>query len=187
MELQVKVVSIEHDATIAKNGGGSYKGTRIAYRDAEGSLKEKNIHSNALKFNPALKNQLAEIKAGDDITIEMVKEGEFWNVKNVKKGFAAPVSNGSNVAGASNGNGGAVQSPRSTYETAEERAKKQVYIVRQSSITQALTYFGLIKGIDDTFPTTDEILGVASRFEAHVFGTEFDDGTLAHLPKDEVE
>lgn len=186
MELSVKLVSIENDATIAKNGGGSYKGTRIAYRDADGTLKEKNVHSNVFKFNPSLKNQLQEVKGGDDVTLEMVKEGEFWNLKGVKKG--APVTHTSESGGRSGTTGTtASPSPRSTYETPEERAKKQVYIVRQSSIAQALTYFGLIKGIDDTFPTTSEILGVASQFEAHVFGNEFDDGSLAHLPKDEIE
>lgn len=186
MELSVKLVSIENDATIAKNGGGSYKGTRIAYRDADGTLKEKNVHSNVFKFNPSLKNQLQEVKGGDDVVLEMVKEGEFWNLKGVKKGAPPQQNSESNVGGARAGNGANV-SPRSTYETPEERAKKQVYIVRQSSIAQALTYFGLIKGIDDTFPTTSEILGVASQFEAHVFGNEFDDGSLAHLPKDEIE
>lgn len=184
MEVQIKVVSIENNATIAKNGGGSYKGTRIAYRDAEGQLKEKNIHSNVFKFNPSLKNQLEAISNGDDAVMELLKEGEYWNLKSIKKGAPPAAEAASGNGGARAGNSSNV-SPKSTYETAEERAKKQVYIVRQSSITQALTYLSSA-GISDPFGV-DDVLKIASRFEAHVFGNEFDDGSLAHLPPDDLE
>src|SRR5687768_18281064 len=84
MNVNAKVVACDFDQTIAKNGGGSYKGTRLTYRDPDGSIKEKCLHSNALKYNPTLKNQLSELKAGDDITMVLEKEGDFWNLKEVR-------------------------------------------------------------------------------------------------------
>lgn len=60
---------------------------------------------------------------------------------------------------------------RSTYETPEERAKKQVYIVRQSSIASAVT--ALTSGAKAP-PKAEDILALARVFESYVF----DSGTL---------
>ncbi len=57
---------------------------------------------------------------------------------------------------------------KSTYETPEERARKQVYIVRQSSITAALTYRGSLSSGN----SIDDIIECAKEFETYVFGNE---------------
>lgn len=57
--------------------------------------------------------------------------------------------------------------PKSNYETPEERAKKQVYIVRQSSISSAID---LLSVGSKSAPDVDKVLETASRFEAFVFG-----------------
>ena len=49
--------------------------------------------------------------------------------------------------------------------TPEERAKKQVYIVRQSSISSAIAYATGVKAVK----TVDELLGIAKMFESYVF------------------
>jgi hypothetical protein len=59
-----------------------------------------------------------------------------------------------------------VASPKSNYETSEERAKKQVYIIRQSSISSAVS---LLKS-DKKVPTVDEVLTVATAFTDFVLG-----------------
>lgn len=176
-----KVMEVEMDVNIAKNGGGTYKGTRIIYKDQDGSLKEQNMHSNALKFNPAMKQILSELTTGDQFTMIKEKEGEFWNVKSISKGVVqATVSEKTGTASAGTGN----SSPKSTYQTAEERAQTQVYIVRQSSITAALTWFNLANLKGDTPPDISDVLAVARQFEAHVFGNDFDDGSIENLKSD---
>ncbi len=60
-------------------------------------------------------------------------------------------------------------SPKSTYETPEERAAKQVMIVRQSSISNAVAMLAANGGKKNT---TEEVLNVAKEFEAYVMGTE---------------
>ena len=62
---------------------------------------------------------------------------------------------------------GATPAPRNTYETPEERSIKQRYIVRQSSITNAINLFELDK---KRVPTVQDIIAVARQFEDYVFG-----------------
>lgn len=183
MNITCKIVAVDFDQTIAKNGGGSYKGTRITYREADGSLKEKCIHTNALKYNPALKNQLNELKAGDDATMVMEKEGEYWNLKEVLKGTveSAPPATAGN-AGTRSSNGANV-SPKSTYETAEERAKRQVLIVRQSSVTSAIAYASQSK----SQMKIEEVLKIAEQIVSFVFDNEYDDGSIESLPSDNID
>lgn len=56
---------------------------------------------------------------------------------------------------------------KSTYETPEERAKKQIYIVRQSSLSSAI---GMLSVGAKTPPSLDEVMKTAQRFEGFVFG-----------------
>ena len=55
----------------------------------------------------------------------------------------------------------------SNYESAEERAVKQRYIVRQSSIANAIAYYNA--SLDKPVMSVDAIIEVAKQFEAYVF------------------
>lgn len=154
-----KVVSVEMDVQVAKNGGGSYPGARLAYRDENGAMKEKAFHNNVFKFNSELKAQLANLNPGDNFAMTMEKEGEFWNVKAIQ-----PTSEITKDKESSNKDNKATPytSPKSTYETPEERARKQVYIVRQSTINMAIAHKGAKASVE-------EILSEAKAFEDYVF------------------
>lgn len=54
----------------------------------------------------------------------------------------------------------------STFETPEERAKKQVYIVRQSSISNAIS---LLTTGAKVPPATSAVIALAKELEAYVF------------------
>ena len=188
MEVRGTVISCDIDVQVAKNGGGSYPGSRLTYRDTEsGQVKEKAFHNNVFKFNAGLKTQLSNLSVGDTFVMVLEKENDFWNCKGITK--EGSVSNKpTNNTPATNGNKiTPVASPKSTYETPEERAKKQVYIVRQSSISAALTYTSQIK---DYFKGTDnpinEIINIAKQFEHYVFEDGFDDGSLMTMENDIV-
>ena len=159
MQINATVVSVENNVEITKKDGGTYQGSRLSYRGADGKLAEQAFHNNVLKFNPKVKNALDGISPGDAITIIKEKKGEFWNVTDLIKGTAPAEAAPQAAAG---GNKGYV-APKSTYETPEERAKKQVYIVRQSSITAALTMLGS-KAKD-----VATVIEVAKQFEDYVF------------------
>ena len=165
MEVRGVVISVELDVQVAKAAGGTYPGARLMYRDEAGALKEKSFHNNVFKFNPGLKTQISNLKAGQSFVMTMEKEGEFWNVKSIVP------SSTTNDAGK---HSGAVQetktapisSPKSTYETSEERAKKQIYIVRQSSISSAIALYPKAKN--------EQILETAKLFEDYVFGNNLE-------------
>ena len=53
----------------------------------------------------------------------------------------------------------------SNYETKEERAQRQVYIIRQSSISSAVELLG-------TGAKTADVIATAKEFEAYVFAKE---------------
>ncbi len=188
MEVRGTVIGCDIDVQVAKNGGGSYLGSRLTYRDTEsGQVKEKAFHNNVFKFNAGLKTQLSNLSVGDTFVMVLEKENDFWNCKGITK--EGSVSNKpTNNTPATNGNKiTPVASPKSTYETPEERAKKQVYIVRQSSINSALSYTSQIK---DYFKGTDnpinEIINIAKQFEHYVFEDGFDDGSLMTMENDIV-
>lgn len=165
-----------------KNGGGSYPGTRITYRDKDGSLKEQMLHENATKYNAELKDAIASLKQGDTFTMIKEKEGAHWNVKSIINGVvsAPPQSAPAAVSGGATSASGN-SSPKSTYQTAEERAQVQVYIVRQSTLTQAINYLQLSKDFD---ATPANVIEIAKQFESHVFGNEYDDGSIEHIKSD---
>ena len=176
------VVTIEHDVQIAKSGGGSYTGTRLAYRDSSGSLKEQNFHEKALKFNKAVNNGLQELSPGDPFTIVKEKEGEYWNVKQVFKGSASPEQ-----APQASKTASSKPAPTSTggnWPTAEERAQTQVHIIRQNSVTNAVNY---INAIGDKKAKPSDVIKIAKEFEAFIHGRSFDDGSIENLADDIIE
>lgn len=159
------VVSVELDIEVPKNGGGSYPGGRLTYRDADGAIKEKCFHNNSFKFVPGLKTALSNLSPGVVFEMEQIKEGEFLNVKSIKPSTATSKATPVAVPGNAEAYKATPHaSPKSTYETPEERAKKQVYIVRQSSISAAIAYIGKAA-------TIEQLLTTAKAFEAYVFST----------------
>jgi len=59
----VTVKMIENSVSIAKNGGGSYVGTRITY-DEGGQIRVKGLHPVALSKNPTLLSNLEALSSG---------------------------------------------------------------------------------------------------------------------------
>ncbi len=130
MNIVGKVIVIDMNATV-KGQNGTYKGAEIVYKDEKGETKTKPFHSNALKFNAALKNGLENLSPGDEFTAVLEKKDDFWNWTSISKGTTN--------AGVSKPATDNTSKPApSTYATAEERAQTQKYIIRQSSITAAL-------------------------------------------------
>lgn len=185
MQIRGTLVSFEVDVQVAKNGGGTYPGCRLAYRDDQGALKEKPFHNNVFKFNQSLKTQLSNIKPGEGFVAEVEKQGEFWNWQSVQAASAAPVVADKDVP--ATGKATPYQAPKSTYATAEERAQTQIYIVRQSTLTQAIALCAANAPYFKKERTTADIISIAKEFESHVMGIEFDDGSPQAMSGDEAE
>ena len=104
-------------------------------------------------------NTLVNAAAGEVYDIKAVKDGKFWNWES-----AVPAAGGS-VPASSSGT-----SSKGNWETAEERAMRQVWIIRQSSIAAACQLYARESGLN----RVEAVLEAAKRFEAYVHGVEED-------------
>ena len=145
MEITGKVVEIEKGVLISGKNG-DYKGSKIIFKDSTGKVQEKAFHENTFKYNKAFEKELHALAAGDSFVATLEKKGEYWNWLAIKKsiGEATIITKPTTVSTGGN------------WETAEERKNKQVYIIRQSSISAALKFAELQK---DFFKGTTNPLG----------------------------
>jgi len=170
MEIQGTVISYSAATKITKQGGGTYDAWELVYRTPENEVKQLAKPIQGLKFNTELRNGLASLAPNDEFTVVLEKSDKgFWEVLGVSKGGSDAQPVASPVV-ASSSDGKASATPRavnrvtgSTYETPEERAKKQVIIVAQSCLAQAVSY-----AKDRPDATLDNILDVAEEFEKFV-------------------
>ena len=171
-----KIVSIDLNATITKASGGTYKGAEIVFKDANGKVQTKNIHENGLKYAPAVKNGLESLEPGDNFTVEMEKKDDFWTWISIKKGIEQEEKQKTTTQQSTT-------TKSTSWETAEERAARQKFIVRQSSLTNAVAFL-VLQG--RTHATEEDVLETATTFYNWVFEKEemrseeedFNDGVL---------
>jgi hypothetical protein len=106
---------------------------------------------------------LSEAKQGDKFNVKIQKNetSGYWDWVEVE-------ADGKNTGAANESPVRLAAVSRSTYETPEERAKKQVYIVRQSSISAAIE---LLKASGAPFDTGN-IIEKAKDFEKYVFAVD---------------
>lgn len=106
---------------------------------------------------------LSKATMGDsfEILLEKSADDKFWNWVDAKK--VVPTAAAETVAAVKTS-----YQTKSTYETPEERAKKQVYIIRQSSLANAIEF---LNAQGKKF-TVDEVLERAQEFVDFVFQTE---------------
>ena len=142
---------IEITSVTAPFKDGAYFKMELAFvRDGKAQTRKLV----AFPSSKVLFDTLKEAKAKEvyEIDLEKDEKSGFWNWKK-----ATRVDSSSPSAKPS-----AMASVKSTYETPEERARKQVYIVRQSSISSAIALLG-------SKAKKEEILTLAEEFAGFVF------------------
>ena len=156
MNLEIRVKSIEDESK------GKYNQLTIDYTDV-GSGKDHTYKLMSF-VNKDAYLLLKSAKSGDTFSVVTNKNDKgYWTWESVSAAGSKPKAN---------------PSPRSTYETPEERAQKQIYIVRQSSLTSAIA---MLAAANDkkTAINPDTVIYVARQFEQYVFGLDqresFDD------------
>jgi hypothetical protein len=169
MKITVLSITIETVPT-AK---GSYQKAAVAYKGEDGKISGKNIVSFAHKN---VWEVISKAQPNDVYEVKNEKIGENWNWTDISKA-------GASLPEGTKPTTQATSTPKSTYETTEERAKRQVLIVRQSSLATAVSYSAEIK----TIKTKEDLVKLAQFFEAYVFGTDYDDGTIEGLPNSDLD
>jgi len=87
--------------------------------------------------NPAVYAAVQGFKEGDLLDVEITKNDAGYNTW-----ASVKLSEATTGAGSATSAGSKTAPARTTYETPEERAKKQVYIIKQSCLAQAVASYG---------------------------------------------
>lgn len=166
MQIQIQFLSVTEE------NRGKFKMAEVIYKDLNsGKPGNKKIAS----FSKGVYDVIVKAKSGDLFTVDMQKNDKgYWDWTQVKP--TDSVSTTSSAEGKSS-----FPAPKSNYETPEERAKKQVYIVRQSSLSTAVDYLNGTGAIKKS--SAQDVILCAKEFEDYVFGRDAESSpSLADLP-----
>ena len=163
MQIQIVTTSLETKPT-AK---GSYQQLEVVYKNLtfQGKVESKKIMSFGAG-SPSFK-ALSDAPAGAVYDIGVVKNAAGYNDWVSATPATADSSPTGVAAAASAGINKATTSPKSTYETPEERAQRQILIVRQSSVSSAVA--ALVAGAKSP-PKVEDVIAYAQKLEGYVFG-----------------
>ena len=145
--IQIDIIDVGNESFVETTQGG-YNKLEVAYKD-DGKVGGKKLVDFS---NKELYKTVKSFKKGDKVEVNLEKEAgsdgrEYWQWKAVRKlGAEEGALSGTGVESGTKAMGPAVQGTSgrpagkvvgSNYETPEERALRQVLIVRQSSLEQA--------------------------------------------------
>ena len=167
IQIQIIATAVETKPT-AK---GSYQQLEVTFKNLtfQGKVESKKIMSfgtgqTAFKI-------LSNARAGSFYDITVVKNAQGYN-----DWTEVVLNTGAAYAGEATGAASTGMLPKATttptkttYETPEERAQRQILIVRQSSVSSACTV--LTAGAKSP-PKSSDVIALAKEFEAYVFGME---------------
>lgn len=180
MNVNIKVISVEN--TFVPTAKGGYNKLEVAYKNlTTNKVESKTLMSFGLTAGAY--KALADSKANDVFWVESEKKPgadgkEYWTWMSASQ--SPPTGNSAaQGAQANNATGYPV---KSTYETPEERAKKQVYIVKQSSLSAAIA---LLSVGAKAPPKSEDVLAQAQQFTDWVFQEQkVNSQALVDMPDD---
>jgi len=149
----INIIDVGAPNTHAAKNGRSYQSIEVTYKDDQGQVKNKKLMSFS---NPSVFNHIKDLTKGDQINLRTEKDAAgYWQWIGLEgdKTVATETKTAPQTGGRVTG---------SNYETKEERAARQVLIVRQSSLSSAVELLGPGKSVE-------EVLAVAKQFEDYVF------------------
>jgi len=156
----INIVDVGEPNTHAAKNGRTYQSIEVTYKNDQGQVANKKLMSFS---NPTVFNHIKDLTKGTAINVTTVKDANgYWQWTGIGEDAvigtidAKPAATGGRVTG-------------SKYETKEERAARQILIVRQSSLSSAVA---LIVATSTEPTTTDNVIKIAKQFESYVFGKD---------------
>ena len=152
----INIVDVGAPNTHAAKNGRSYQSIEVTYKNEQGQVANKKLMSFS---NPSVFNHIKELEKGAQVNVTTTKDANgYWQWTGIggDGSVATPQASKPQVGGRVTG---------SNYETKEERAARQVYIIRQSSISSAVELLGAGAKVAD-------VIATAKEFEAYVFSKE---------------
>lgn len=161
--MQISVIDVGQATTLTSSNGRSYQQIEVTYKDDSGKVATKKLMSFG---NPTVFKTAQTWNKGDAVQIQAVKNDKgYWDWIGFGEGGDTPVQQPQTQ---SYSNKPATKVTGSNYETKEERAARQVMIVRQSSISSAVSALTA----NNNVPKVDQILIMAKAFEDFVMGND---------------
>ena len=149
----INIVDVGAPNTHAAKNGRSYQSIEVTYKNDQGQTQSKKLMSFS---NPTVFNHIRDLNKGDALNVTTEKDANgYWQWTGIGGDNAV-----SETKQATPATGGRVTG--SNYETKEERAARQILIVRQSSLASAVELLGAGKSVED-------VIATAKQFEAYVF------------------
>jgi hypothetical protein len=138
--MQISILAVQSTTQTSK-AGKPYQQLEVTFKNLTfNKVESKKLMPFGVQ-KPAF-DALANASAGAVFEVTVVKNAAGYNdwtaCVQAPPGTIAPADNPATGMGSINMTGGKTVQVKSTYETPEERAKKQVYIIRQSSISAAI-------------------------------------------------
>ena len=157
--MQIHVIDVGQPTTHTAKTGRSYQSIEVTYKNAQGQAQSKKLMSFA---NPDVFKATQDWNKGDVIDVATQKDAKgYWQWTGIGAAAVASAEASSPVPATKT----ATRVTGSNYETKEERAARQVMIVRQSSISSAIN--ALSVGADSA-PTASKVIKLAKEFESYV-------------------
>ena len=159
--MMIKIISVE-EPQFTKTARGGYNSIEVVYTNK--SFQDKVEKRKIMDFtNKEVYKIIASAEKDDVFTVSREKDEKgFWQWVDISTDVKTPPEKQEVPSKAT-------PAPKSTYETPEERAKRQVYIVKQSSSTNAIEYLNHNKknyNVEDILETAQMVvdfeLGVPS-------------------------
>ena len=160
MQFGIEVINVKKETK--PTAKGSYTQLDVAYKRLDtGKIEGKKIMSFT---NKDVFSTLENATNGTQFTVDSEKNEKttYWDWVKVSplSGSSSSVTQGR----------GSSPTPKSTYETPEERAARQVMIVRQSSLAQAVATLSINPGKDKL--QIEDVLKLADTYHHWVMQTE---------------
>lgn len=158
--MQITVIDVGQPNTHAGAGGRSYQSLEVTYKGSDGKVSSKKLMSFA---KGGIYETAKSWEKGTVVDIITVKDDKgYWQWEGINAGGAQQVAQQQSPAQPTRVAG-------SNYETKEERAARQVMIVRQSSLSTAVA--ALTIGAKAS-PKSSEIIALAKDLESYVLGLD---------------
>ena len=163
--MQVNVVDVSSLNTHSAKNGRQYQSIEIMYKNDAGQAQNKKLMSFA---NPAVFKAAQTLQKGDVVHVSTEKDANgYWQwtaVGNDAADVTDKRDDGTSQGSTQAASSAPTRVSGSNYETKDERAARQVMIVRQSSLSNAVSTLA----IEGSKATANDVISLAKLYEGFV-------------------
>lgn len=161
--MQISIIDVGSLSTHAARNGRSYQSVEVTYKNEQGQAQSKKLMSFS---NPAVFKAAQTWEKGDTVNIATEKDANgYWQWTAIlAEGESAPAPTNQSAVTSSPKAATATRVTGSNYETKEERAERQIMIVRQSSLANAVATLAT----HGSAISAEQVIALAKTYEGFV-------------------